>query len=191
MLVQVLQELLGAEVSARDSALGRVRDVYFDRECWQVSYLLAGGPGAAMLISAGCVAGYAKARQRVSVEGSGAQLRAGAGAWPAERAAEWLDDERICSAREAAGFQVLAADGPAGRVADLVLSSVSWTLEYVIASACGVLGPMRILVPLHWADELDRGAARLRVRCTRAELRSAPVVTPYGAGALNSLLGKG
>jgi hypothetical protein len=173
MLLQVVEELLGDEVLGRDGRIGALEDLYFDGGCWQVSYLLVAAHGVRTLVSAACVTAAAPARGRVNLALSREQLGSGAGVWPIH-AAGWLDASRICSARKAVGFRIIAEDGPAGRIADLLVDEATWSIHYIVANRRDAFGSRRVLLPPDWVDPMDPRQAELRIRCTRAQLRSAP-----------------
>lgn len=173
MLVRVVYELLGDEVLASDGCFGTLEDIFFDRQCWQVSYLLVAAGARRTLVSTACVAGAAPARQRITLGVSLAQLGAGAGVWPMDAAVQWLGDMRVCSARGAVGRRILAQDGSAGELADLLVDPARWTIDYLVAATVDAFGPRHLLLPLDWTDPLQADAA-LRLRRTRAQLSSAP-----------------
>jgi hypothetical protein len=174
MLVKIVHEMLGDEVLASDGRFGTLEDVFFDRQCWQVSYLLIAAGARRALVSSACVSAAAPARQRISLGMSLAQLGAGAGAWPLEAAVQWLGDMRVCSARGAVGRRILAEDGWAGRVADLLVDPASWTIDYLVAATVDAFGARHLLLPLDWTEPLQPLDAGLRMRRTRAQLSSAP-----------------
>jgi hypothetical protein len=174
MLFKAHGELLGNEVLARDGRFGALENIYFDRDCWQVCYLMVAAGATRVLVSVGCIEAAAPARGRVSLTPSREQLIAGVGAWPIELAAQWLDDIRVCSVREARGWRIVAEDGPAGQVADLLVDVAVWSIDYLVATTGDAFGPREVLVPLDWADPLDPREAMVRMRRTRAQLSSAP-----------------
>lgn len=174
MLLRVVDELLGDEVLASDGRFGTLEDVYFDRQCWQVCYLLIATGARRMLVSTACVAAAAPARQRVTLGMSRAQLGAGAGAWPMDAAVQWLGDMRVRSARGAVGRRIVAEDGSAGEVADLLVDPASWAIDYLVAATLDAFGPRHVLLPLDWTEPLEPFGATLRLRRTRAQLSSAP-----------------
>jgi sporulation protein YlmC with PRC-barrel domain len=174
MLMKAMDQLLGDEVVARDGHIGTVEDIYFDGDCWQVSYLLVAVDEARVLVPVACVMAAAPARNRVSLALSREQVGLGAGAWPMDAAVHWLNDARICSAREAVGLRIVAEDGPAGRVTDLLVDEETWSIDYIVASAGDAFASRQVLVPLDWVDAMDPRQAMLRMRRTRAQLCSAP-----------------
>ena len=174
MLVKAMSELVGDEILATDGRCGVLEDFYFDRDCWQLCYLLVAAGATRALVSIACVEAAAPARGRVSLALSSAQLRAGA--WPMSEAAQWLDDIRVCSARHTLGWRVLAEDGPAGEICDLLVDRVTWSIDYVVAQTDDAYGRRQLIMPLDWADPLDPPAREVRMRRTRAQLAAAPVL---------------
>lgn len=174
MLVRALSELLGDEVLASDGRFGALEDLYFDRDCWQVCYMLVATGATRALVSVACVETAVPARGRLTLAVSRAQLGAGAGAWPMDAALEWLDDVRVCSVRHAAGWRIIAEDGAAGEIADLLVDPRIWSIDYIVAATIDGFGRRHLVLPLDWADPLDPLEAALRMRRTRAQLSSAP-----------------
>ena len=176
MLLKAMSDLLGGEVIAKDGRCGALEDLYFDRDCWRLCYLLIGSGASHTLVSIGGVEAATPAREPLTLALSHAQLRAQAGAWPAQAAAQWLDELRVCSARQTVGWSVAAEDGPAGEVADLLLDPDTWSIDYVVARMSGDGSRKHLALPLDWAEPLDPRERMLRMRCTRTQLASAPEI---------------
>jgi hypothetical protein len=177
MLLKALNDLVGNEVVTTDGRCGVLEDVYFDRECWQLCYLLVADGAARTLVSAACVEAAVPGRGRVALNLSPEQIRGEAGAWRVGAALPWLHGQRVCSARELVGWRVAAEDGPAGELADLLLDPDTWTIDYVVALVRGAPGARYIALPLDWMDPLDPLERAVRMRCTRAQLTAAPQVS--------------
>lgn len=173
MLLKAINELLGDEVLASDGRVGTLENIYFDGDCWQACYLVVGVGTARVLVSVACVQVAAPARQRLTLSISRAQLGAGAGAWPMA-AARWRNDVRICSVRRAAGRRIVAEDGPAGEVADLLLDPATWSIDYIVAAMTDGFGKSHVVLPRDWVEPLDPFEDVVHLRCTRAQLASAP-----------------
>lgn len=171
-----LMELLGNEVLVHDGRIGVLDDLYFDRDCGKVRYLVVAKGRAArqppVVVSTGLT-------RRLSTQGvlialSRAQLECGAGAWPLEGARAWLDHARLCSAEQVLGFSVQAEDGSAGLLLDLLIDDEHWEIDYALVECDDRLSPRPVLVPLHWVAAIDLGRRSLRLRCTREELENCP-----------------
>lgn len=170
MLMRTIGELLGREVQAKDGRFGVLEDIYFDRDCWDLCYLLIAAGDKRSLVSSACIELDSAAQDRVCLALSRAQLAGGAGAWPINDAVSWLDDIRVCSARHAVGWRVLAEDGPIGVVADLLIERRSWSILYLVANPSEGFGSRQVRVSLDWAEPLDPLEATVRMRRTRAQL---------------------
>jgi hypothetical protein len=177
MFQQAMKDLRGDAVLAPDGRIGALDDIYFDGDCWQVRYLVvATGAGLRephVLISVACVAGTAPAHDGVLVGLSRTQLELGAGIWPLDAAARWLDRARVCSGRTLVGFRVQAEDGAAGRVADLLVDDEEWSIHYMIVDTGGA---KQVLMPLDWVCAIDPERRAVRMCRTREELSDAPAL---------------
>jgi hypothetical protein len=176
MLVKIMAELLGSEVLAQDGRYGVLDDVYFDRDAWQLCYLVVSTSAARMLVPAGCVAAMVPARHRLTLGSTRAQLAAHPGTWSMAAAAEWLPEIRVCRARDIAGWPVVGDDGPAGEMVDLLLDPASGSLEYALALLADGFGARHIALPLAWADALEPRDGIVRMRRPCALLCSASAV---------------
>jgi hypothetical protein len=178
MLMKAMCELLGDEVLARDGRYGVLEDMYFDCDCWQLCYFTVSCGATQSVVPVGCVETAATARGRISLGLTREQLDGAGGAWPMADAASWLGDIRVCSARSALGWRIEAEDGPAGVVADLLVDRSTWSIDYVVVNITRPLGAMQVVLPLEWADPVDPAASALRMRRTRAQMCSAPAMSP-------------
>jgi hypothetical protein len=172
-MFRMLLELCGEEIASLDGRLGALDDVYVDNECWRIRYLVIAGAGEPVLVSTGCV-NEPPGHGRIQVELSRLQLEAGAGAWPLDAAASWIDRGRLCSARDLLGLRVEAEDGIAGRVADLLVDDREWIIDYLVLDAAEAGAVYRVLLPPDWVDAIDLEGRHVRVRRTREELRNSP-----------------
>jgi sporulation protein YlmC with PRC-barrel domain len=179
MLQKAMTELRGEEILARDGRLGAVDDIYFDGDSWRVRYLVvatgAGLRGPYVLVSAACVTDSTAAGDRLLVELSRSQMELGAGAWPMESASGWLQDARVCGGRLVVGWRILAEDGVAGRLADLLVDNEEWSINYIVIDG-EEPADGSILLPIDWVVAIDFERRAVRVRCTREELRNSPRV---------------
>ena len=172
-----LNRLLGASVHASDTSLGVLEDIYIDPVCWQARYLAVVLPWRSgqprLLVSVGCVAGV-DGSACVHLQTSARHVSGGGGAWPAHAASGWIDGGRICHARTMIGAAIIARDGLAGRLEDLLFDAGPWSVDYLVASP-QASGAQR-LIPPDWVDEMDFEQRMLRVSCTCAELAGAPAL---------------
>lgn len=179
--MKVLEELCGGDVVASDGVFGVLEDLHFDRVSWDTCYLQI-AVGAHVVFVAPAEIAAAPARRRVYSPLSRQQL--GARAWPPAVAAHWLRHLRVCSGRRAIGWPIVADDGAAGELADLLLDTGTWSIRYALANVDDALGARQVVLPLAWADTAEPLQAEVRMRRTRAQLASAPEVTlPAGARA--------
>lgn len=174
MLVRTVGELLGTEVHAVDGRYGVLEDAFFDHDCWQLCYLLIAAGAKRSLVSIACVDPAASAGAPLRLVLSRARLAGGAGSWPMDEAGEWLDDIRVCSARHALGWHVLAEDGPVGVLADLLVEWHGLSIPYLVVNANEAFGLPQIALSLDWAEPLEPLEATVRMRRTRAQLRHSP-----------------
>lgn len=174
MLMHTVGELLGNEVHAKDGRFGVLEDVYFDRDCWDLCYLAIIEGDKRSLVSSACIEPESAPEDRMRLALSRAQLAGGAGAWPMDEAVRWLDDIRVCSARRAVGWRVLAEDGPVGVLADLLIERRTWSILYLSANPSEGFGSRQVRLSLDWAEPLDASEATVRMRRTRAQLGSSP-----------------
>jgi hypothetical protein len=176
VFLKAMSELIGGEVRGHDGHIGAIDDLYVDGACWQVRYLLIDtgkdGGDEQVLVSPGCVEIHRHGAVRLML--SSMQFETGAGVWPAQSASRWLDRERLCSGSDLVGFRVEAADGAAGRVADLLLDEQEWCIDYLVIDAADARGVHQVLLPLDWVGGIDVRSRSVSVDRTRAELRSSP-----------------
>lgn len=176
MLVRAVGELLGREVRAKDGRVGILEDVYFDHDCWELCYLLiAAGERRALLCSTS-IEFDSSAQHALYLSTSCSEIESGAGCWPMDDAVSWLDDIRVCSARQVVGSRVLAEDGPMGVVSDFFIERRTWSILYLVVKSSSVFGERHFPVALEWAEPFDPLEATVRVRRTRAQLSFPPAV---------------
>jgi hypothetical protein len=71
------------------------------------------------------------------------------------------------------GAAIVARDGRAGFLEDLLFDEGPWSVEYLVASP-EAGGPQR-LIPPDWVDFIDPERRLILVSCSRDELAGAPV----------------
>lgn len=179
MLMKVLGELCGGDVLASDGRFGVLENLYFDRDSLDTCYLqIAVGRNRVLVCPADVAA--VPARRGVSSPMSGKQL--GARAWSTAVAAHWLRHIRVCSARRTIGWPIVADDGAAGEIADLLLDATTWSIDYVLANVDDAFGARQVVMSLAWADTVEPPQAVVRMRRTRAQLAGAPQMSlPAGS----------
>lgn len=176
MLVRAVGELLGREVRAKDGRVGVLEDVYFDCDCWELCYLLIAAANRRTLMSSASIELDSPAQHALFLSISRPQIESGADCWPMDDAVSWLDDIRVCSARQAVGWRVLAEDGLMGVVSDLFIERRTWSILYLVVKSSTVFGERHLPVALEWAEPLDPLEATVRMRRTRAQLSFPPAV---------------
>lgn len=174
MLVRAVGELLGREVRAKDGRVGVLEDVYFDRDCWDLCYLLIAAGERRALVCSQSIEFDSPAQHAIYLSISRAQIESGAGAWAMDDAVTWLEDIRVCGARQAIGWRVLAEDAPMGVVSDLFIERRTWSIVYLVVKSGPSFGERHFPVAIEWADPLDPLEATVRVRRTRAQLCFPP-----------------
>jgi hypothetical protein len=83
-------------------------------------------------------------------------------------------DSRLRSGNAVIGYQIEAADGPIGRVADLVQDELTWSLRYLLIDARSWLAGRHVLVATQWVEAVSWDMRALFLGLDREAVRSSP-----------------
>lgn len=152
-------------IAANDGVLGELADVLFHDRLWLVRSLAVsahdGSRPCRVAVSASCY-----------FNSSGIRL-----GMPLSAASEpgLAKNLSARSARSLAGYQVHAADGPAGRLDDLVLDDAGWWIPSLVINTQILMPGSVRLVPTTLVRSIDSITRRLHLRARREEIGRLPV----------------
>jgi len=79
-------------------------------------------------------------------------------------------DSHLRSAREVAGYSLVATDDRVGRVGDFLFDDETWSLHFLVVATGPWLLGRRVLVTRDCIEEINWGGEYVKVRRTRAEV---------------------
>jgi hypothetical protein len=202
MLV-LARHINGTAVEASDGKVGKLCDLLFDEQSWNIRHLVLDGgtwlnrrrvtlpPDIVQrkdwadhrLLVAGLT------RQQV-IDSPGTQTHIPV----SDRALEevtvmdweiyWVDalnhpwqvpgDPRLCSAHEVAGYHIQALDGPIGHVADFVVDDQSWTIRFLAIDTRNWWPGKHVLVAPARVEVIDRPNRTLGLSIPRDAIEHSP-----------------
>jgi sporulation protein YlmC with PRC-barrel domain len=180
-------DLKGDDVLARDGAIGKLDDVYFDDERWAVRYMVVdtGGwiAGRRMLVSPEAIEAGISDPGKLRVAATREQLKDAPGAEAAPPVAEQQrltpeedlgeGDPHLRSSNEVIGYDVQALDGTLGSVEDFVIDESSWRISDVVIDTARWWPGGKVRLGPEQVDHIDWAARKLHVRLSRDELKAA------------------
>jgi hypothetical protein len=191
-------------VTAVDGHAGRIRDVYFDDETWQVRFLVADTSpwptGIHVAIRPHHVQEIDVRLNRVRLDLTkleiernpileselpvSAQLRAATSSvagpmyWgfsPAGTPArDALRDAHLRSARHVTGFRVYATDGQLGHVIDLLVNDEDWSVPYLMTDTTHWRVGRPRLLSTGCVERIEVAAPQILTRLSREDIETAP-----------------
>ena len=185
-----LRTLRGQPIVALDGAIGSVVDVYFDDRLWRVRYLVLD-------------TGEPMPQRQVLIEpshvltGHSGLLHVDLDRGQIKRSIELDDDKPVYlqhdmaalvprgdphlrSAEVVSGCTILASDGAAGHVKDLV-ANADWAIAALVVDT-GIWVPgKRVQLPPSEVESIDWLERRVHVRLSRSGVRTAPSAQAAGA----------
>jgi hypothetical protein len=89
---------------------------------------------------------------------------------------EGIDPPVLRSVRELIGYPVQARDGAAGKLDDLLVEDISWSIAYAVIAGMADQPPERsVLIPLGWLDRVDWAARTVHLALARETVQQSPV----------------
>ena len=86
------------------------------------------------------------------------------------------NDGALRSAARVKGYAIHATDGSIGHVSDFIFDDETWAIRYFVVDARDWWpGGESVLIGVHWIDAIDWSEQCVRVKVTRAQVRSSPV----------------
>jgi hypothetical protein len=167
MVATAMKRLRGKRILAKDGPIGVLNDLYLDPLEWAVRYLAVDSgerfAGTRLVIPAACAPIEAIGGDEVVLTRKRAQLR-GVGA----------PEARCFSGREAEGCRIEGADGPAGRVEDILVGA-DWSVAgFVVAASNWLLPGAHVEMAPRAVQSFDRERRVLRVKLTHAQIQRLP-----------------
>jgi len=186
-MMRSVKALRGRPIAARDGKMGEVVDVYFDDERWELRYLVVDTrhsmPQREVLVPRACLTSD-PGKGELPVQLTRAQvehcpeLDMDLPVWRQHElsfARSAMADRHLRSSGMVIGFGVHALDGSLGRVEDLILNDVGWTVCSLQIALNRWLPGRRVLAPPAAVESIDWCDREVCLRLTRDALRALPV----------------
>lgn len=167
--MSTIRELRGDAVAARDGVVGALRDVYFDDGDWAVRFFLVDEGAKHRLVPPRAVEPGLSGRRKLRLGVTRKQLAALRVHPPAGR---------LRSGASVIGYAVEARDGPAGRLRDLELDEETWAVRDVVVDTRPWWPGGLVQVHPEYVERIDRGARKVHLRLTRAQVKRSGAVSP-------------
>lgn len=183
-------------VGAADGDLGRIEDVLFDPRTLAVGYLVVGAGhwlfGRDLLLSCAVLETPRHPERLIPVTLSRNDVQAEPAQEPvgeAERPPFWALPHGgegaaapfgLHSARALVGASVVAQDGPAGHIEDLVISDLGWNVTHLAIDTGGWPSGRKVMVEPAAIAAIDWDKPAVHLRLTVEKIRSSPEYTIAG-----------
>lgn len=171
-MLHKVRDLQGDALHAEDGEVGRVDDLYFDDEDWDVRYLVVDArrwsPGRRVLVSP-----IAIDRARAA---AGGDIRVDLTREQISRCAALGDASRLHSSAEVIGCGIQARDGAVGAVADLLVDDDTWEITDFLVDSREWLPGKLLLVSPRAIERIDWRTKTVHLRLARADILRAPEV---------------
>lgn len=201
-MLQGVKSLMGFTVRATDGAIGKVRDVYFDDRYWVVRYVVVEADPelkrTSMLLAPVALKTPRWQEGVLPVSLTSEQARKSPvidigkpvsrqqetelseyfgwpvmnlGVAPSERVRE---DPNLHSSNDIIGYALLATDGAAGKVKDIVINDTKWIIRYLLADAGSWVVPKMVLISPEWVDRIGWEDKKVYLDLDRRGVEESP-----------------
>jgi hypothetical protein len=164
-VIRSFASVRGCTIAANDGVLGELADILFHDRLWLVRSLAVsardGSRPALVPVSSSCYFNPSGIRFGMSIS--------------AVSEPGMAKNLSARSARSLAGYQVHAADGPAGRLDDLVLDDAGWWIPSLVINTQILLPGSVHRVPTILVRSIDSITRRLHLRTRREDIARLPV----------------
>lgn len=199
-MLRSAKELFGYEISARDGAIGTLRDVLVDDATWDLRYVVADIGSwlldTHVLLTPAMIeqprredktvpvrmtqAGIRKAPwveddPPVSRQSGESMLVAG-DYWPHQTGPD--ADPHLRSTREIVGYHIQAADGLIGHVEDFILETEARIVRHVVVDTVNWWPGKQVLIAPDRTADIDWPGRTVHVDLTREEIKRSPSYDP-------------
>ena len=96
----------------------------------------------------------------------------------AELPAEHADALHLRSLREVTGYSVLAADGHAGKLEDIIVDDRSWALRFLVVDTSWLPFSKKVLIPIDWVEDISWTDRRITIGVAKRRIEEAPGYDP-------------
>jgi uncharacterized protein YrrD len=79
-------------------------------------------------------------------------------------------------ASEINGYSIGAADGPIGKIKDILFDDATWMARWIVVDTGQFLSPQRVLLPTSVLSHVNHIARQFAVRLTKAQIEDSPSV---------------
>ena len=196
------QQLIGLTVAAIDGEVGRLTDLCFDEERWEIKYFIVDTSSSERQMTV--TLGVDQLAQELLTTGSAgvpfpfdspwmdvpstgdvvpeSPLRYEAGPGYATAALDnWGVSADVSAGlrrvEEVRGYRVLASDGDVGVLEGFLISESSWAIEYVVVETPSAFGSRRVVLVPSWIQGIDNEECTVRLGVPRDVLLAGPEFT--------------
>ena len=86
------------------------------------------------------------------------------------------DDVHLRSSAHVIGYDIQATDDSIGHVQDFIFDDKNWAIRYLVVDTRNWWpGGRKVLIGMHWADNIDWATQKVLVRLTREQVMSSPI----------------
>lgn len=89
-------------------------------------------------------------------------------------------DSHLRSSKEVIGYEIMATDGPIGRVDDFVFDDQSWAIRYMVVDTRKWLPGKHVLLSPEWIDSVSWPEHEVYMSLTREAVERSPEYDPSG-----------
>jgi len=186
----------GFKATAKDGAIGKIAGFCFDEHTWKLPYVMANTGwfgGHVISIDPGSIKMIDGSKRRVYFDATRAELMEHTGESSAaereEKQGGRLDTKaEVTGLRDSSaviGYRAAAIDGPAGKVADLIIDTKHWQVHEVVIREGLLLRRQHAISP-QWIASIDAEAREMKLDVNRETLGSSRRFDP--AAAVNTTL---
>lgn len=159
-MLRLTREMIGCSVQASDGEIGVLHDILLDTDTWFARYLEVGEAETRLLIDVRSTANTNPNSQNIKVELTKEQI---ANANPQSSVG-------LMRATELEAKAIVAEDGSAGTISELIVASDTWAVPYFTARTQRSSSVKNVILPTQWIEECDLRADTIYVDLSREEV---------------------
>jgi sporulation protein YlmC with PRC-barrel domain len=183
-MITVAAFLKGHRVMSGDGEVGKIEDVLFDADTWDVRYLVVDRPGQTegtnALIPPLSIVNADWTKREVTVdptfEATGASPPGDRGAPASVFRGDGTPDAPVHSASDVVGYEVGALDGRAGSVQDVMVDVERWRIPWFVVAIRRWLVARDVPVPAAEVDRISGAERRVYVGLPKKTIRKTTQV---------------
>ena len=205
-MLLLTRQMMGASIEASDGKVGKLCDLLFDDQTWNVRDLVltAGSWLNRRRITLPpdvvehkdwadhrlSIAGLTR-QQVIESPGSETHLPVGPAALEEATVVDWdvywinllehpwqvSDDPHLRNTVEVIGYHIRCTDGPIGHITDFVVDDEAWTIRYLLVDTRNWLPGKHVLVAPSRVDDIDGHRREVRLLLPRETVKCSPQYT--------------